>query len=137
MGDYVITTGDGHGRAISRSAIWARGYFRDAAVFGFVIAALSSTMALQILLIMPSVTVIDLIVRYAIRKRLHRQRALGRRMDAVVTGGFESKAPRGVPATGFGCAFLYGFYGRSRVSGFGDCALGAETAGPLSRSARV
>jgi exopolysaccharide biosynthesis polyprenyl glycosylphosphotransferase len=43
-----------------------------------------------LLLTMPSVTVLDLIVRYAMRKRLHRQRALGRCMAAVVAVGHES-----------------------------------------------
>jgi exopolysaccharide biosynthesis polyprenyl glycosylphosphotransferase len=43
-----------------------------------------------LLLTMPGVTVLDLIVRYAMRKRLHRQRALGRCMAAVVAVGHES-----------------------------------------------
>jgi exopolysaccharide biosynthesis polyprenyl glycosylphosphotransferase len=42
-----------------------------------------------LLLTMPSVTVLDLIVRYAMRKRLHRQRALGRCMATVVAVGPE------------------------------------------------
>lgn len=43
-----------------------------------------------LLLTMPSVTVIDLIARYAMRKRLHKQRALGRCMAAVLAVGHES-----------------------------------------------
>jgi exopolysaccharide biosynthesis polyprenyl glycosylphosphotransferase len=42
-----------------------------------------------LLLTMPSVTVLDLIVRYAMRKRLHRQRALGRCMATVLAVGRE------------------------------------------------
>jgi exopolysaccharide biosynthesis polyprenyl glycosylphosphotransferase len=42
-----------------------------------------------LLLTMPSVTVLDLIVRYAMRKRLHGQRALGRYMAAVLALGPE------------------------------------------------
>lgn len=43
-----------------------------------------------LLLTMPSVTVIDLIARYAMRKRLHKQRAVGRCMAAVLAVGPES-----------------------------------------------
>ena len=42
-----------------------------------------------LLLTIPSVTVLDLIVRYAMRKRLHRQRALGRCMATVLAVGPE------------------------------------------------
>ncbi len=42
-----------------------------------------------LLLTMPTVTVADLIVRYGLRKRLHRQRALGRCMATVVAVGHE------------------------------------------------
>ena len=42
-----------------------------------------------LLLTMPSVTVLDLIVRWAMRKRLHRQRALGRCMATVLAVGPE------------------------------------------------
>jgi exopolysaccharide biosynthesis polyprenyl glycosylphosphotransferase len=42
-----------------------------------------------LLLTMPSVTVLDLLVRYAMRKRLHRRRALGRCMAAVLAVGHE------------------------------------------------
>jgi exopolysaccharide biosynthesis polyprenyl glycosylphosphotransferase len=42
-----------------------------------------------LLLTMPSVTVLDLIARYAMRKRLHRKRALGRCMATVVAVGRE------------------------------------------------
>ena len=43
-----------------------------------------------LLLTMPSVMMIDLTVRYALRKRLHKQRALGRCMAAVLAVGRES-----------------------------------------------
>jgi exopolysaccharide biosynthesis polyprenyl glycosylphosphotransferase len=43
-----------------------------------------------LLLTMPSVTVLDLIVRLTLRKRLHRQRALGRCMATVLAVGPES-----------------------------------------------
>jgi exopolysaccharide biosynthesis polyprenyl glycosylphosphotransferase len=39
---------------------------------------------------MPSVTLLDLIARYAMRKRLHRQRCLGRCMSTVLAVGHES-----------------------------------------------
>jgi exopolysaccharide biosynthesis polyprenyl glycosylphosphotransferase len=42
-----------------------------------------------LLLTMPSVTIIDLIVRYAMRKRLHKQRILGRCTAAVLAVGPE------------------------------------------------
>jgi exopolysaccharide biosynthesis polyprenyl glycosylphosphotransferase len=42
-----------------------------------------------LLLTVPSVTIVDLIARYALRKRLHRQRALGRCMAAVLAVGRE------------------------------------------------
>jgi exopolysaccharide biosynthesis polyprenyl glycosylphosphotransferase len=42
-----------------------------------------------LLLTMPTVTVLDLITRYAMRKRLHRQRALGRNMATVLAVGPE------------------------------------------------
>ena len=42
-----------------------------------------------LLLTMPSVTVLNLIVRYAMRKRLHRQRARGRCMATVLAAGQE------------------------------------------------
>ena len=163
MSDYSITVSDRHRRVITRSAVWTRGYLRQAAIFDFVIAAISSTMALQVrfggeltagyaalavlfpflwllalrisgvyddryigtgsdefrkvlnaavsltaalailsytfntelsrvylLLTMPTVTVIDLIVRYALRKRLHKQRALGRFLAAVLAVGPQS-----------------------------------------------
>lgn len=163
MSNYSITVSDRRRRGITGSALWTRGYLRHAAIFDFVIAAISSTMALQVrfggeltaayaalsalfpffwvltlgisgvyddryigtgsdefrkvlnaavsltaglaiisytfdtqlsrvylLLTMPSVTVVDLIVRYAMRKRLHKQRALGRYMAAVLAVGPES-----------------------------------------------
>ena len=43
-----------------------------------------------LLLTMPSVTMIDLIARYAMRKRLHKQRTLGRCTAAVLAVGHES-----------------------------------------------
>jgi exopolysaccharide biosynthesis polyprenyl glycosylphosphotransferase len=43
-----------------------------------------------LLLTMPSVTALDLIARYALRKRLHKQRAVGRCMSTVLAVGHES-----------------------------------------------
>lgn len=43
-----------------------------------------------LLLTVPTVTAIDLVARYALRKRLHKQRALGRCMAAVLAVGHES-----------------------------------------------
>ncbi|MGE5286774.1 MAG: sugar transferase [Micromonosporaceae bacterium] len=163
MSDYAIAASERNGRAVAGSAIWTKGYLRHAVTFDFVIAAVSSTMAIQVrfggdltpryaalsvmfpllwvlalwisgayddryigtgsdefrkvlnagvsltaglailsyaintelsraylLLTMPSVTVIDLIARYAMRKRLHKQRAVGRCMAAVLAVGPES-----------------------------------------------
>jgi exopolysaccharide biosynthesis polyprenyl glycosylphosphotransferase len=42
-----------------------------------------------LLLIMPALTIVDLIVRQVLRKRLHRQRTMGRCMDTVVAVGPE------------------------------------------------
>jgi len=42
-----------------------------------------------LLLTVPSVTIVDLVVRYEMRKRLHRQRALGRCLAAVLAVGRE------------------------------------------------
>jgi exopolysaccharide biosynthesis polyprenyl glycosylphosphotransferase len=43
-----------------------------------------------LVLTMPSVTLLDLIARYAMRKRLHKQRILGRCMSTVLAVGHES-----------------------------------------------
>ena len=42
------------------------------------------------LIALPSTTVLDLFARYAIRKRLHRQRAAGRCLLSVVAVGHEA-----------------------------------------------
>jgi exopolysaccharide biosynthesis polyprenyl glycosylphosphotransferase len=163
VSNYAITAGDRQGRTVTGSTIWTRIYLRQAAVFDFVIAVVSSTLALQVrfaggvtlgyavlslvfpllwvlalwlsgaydvryigtgsdefrkvlnagvsltaglailsylinaelsraylLLTVPSVTIIDLIVRYVMRKRLHKQRAMGRYMSSVLAVGRES-----------------------------------------------
>jgi exopolysaccharide biosynthesis polyprenyl glycosylphosphotransferase len=163
VSNYAITAGDRQRRTVTGSAIWTKLYLRQAAVFDFVIAVASSTLALQVrfggapnsgyaalsivfpllwmlalwlsgaydvryigtgsdefrkvlnagvsltaglailsyainaelsrvylVLTVPSVTMIDLIVRYVLRKRLHKQRALGRCMAAVLAVGSES-----------------------------------------------
>jgi exopolysaccharide biosynthesis polyprenyl glycosylphosphotransferase len=42
-----------------------------------------------VVIALPSVTLFDLVARYAMRKRLHKQRATGRRMHSVVAVGHE------------------------------------------------
>ena len=163
MSNYVITASDRRGRAVSGLAVWTRNYLRQAAMTDFVIAVVSSTLALQVrfeghlppwyavlsvtfpllwvmslwlsgaydaryvgtgsdefrkvlnagvsltaglailsyaintelsreylVLTMPSVILLDLVARYAMRKRLHKQRFLGRCMSTVLAVGHES-----------------------------------------------
>jgi len=104
----AITAGDMQQGAVTGSAIWTRVRLRQAAMFGFV----------------PSVTMINFIVRYAMRK----QSALGRFLTAVVAVGHESKVPLEVSTIGLGSASPYV---RARAAGLWDRGLGAEIALPI------
>lgn len=160
---YVIAASERRGRGVSGLAVWTRVYLRRAAMSDFVIAVVSSMLALQVrfdghigpeyavlavafpllwvaalllagayddryigtgsdefrkvlnagvsltaglailsyatntelsreylLITMPSVTILDLVARYVMRKRLHKQRMLGRCMSTVLAVGHEA-----------------------------------------------
>ena len=160
MINYTTFVSARQGRAISGLALWMRSYLRRAAIYDFIVALVSSMIALEVrfgghvtseyavftlmfpllwilvlwfsgaydnryigigsdefrkvlnagvsltaalaivsyavntelsraylLLIMPSVTILTLNTRYRMRKRLHRQRALGRCMATVLAVG--------------------------------------------------
>jgi exopolysaccharide biosynthesis polyprenyl glycosylphosphotransferase len=162
VSNFVISASERRGRAVSGLAVWTRVYLRRAAMSDFVIAVLSSVLAVQLrfsghitpeyaalsvafpllwvlalwiagayddryigtgsdefrkvlnagvsltaglailsyavntelsrsylMITMPSVTMFDLIVRYVMRKRLHRLRCLGECMSTVLAVGPE------------------------------------------------